>query len=204
MLEGSLTEFIYAIGYAGLFLVIFAESGFFLAPLLPGDSLLFGAGILASQGYFRIELLIITFILGAVSGNTFGYWFGVKFGKRIFDGTFPYLKPNHLAKTHKFYEEHGAFSITIARFIPVVRTFMPILAGAADMSYRTFLTYNILGAITWSGGLTLLGYFLGNTIPNIERYIIPGVIIIIVLSLIPIVREVLKGKAAKKRHTTHH
>ncbi len=191
--DGNLAELITTIGYVGLFIVVFAESGFFLAPFLPGDSLLFSAGILAAEGYFSIFILIPIFILAAIFGDSFGYWFGKRFGKKMFEGNIPYLNVEHLEKTRVFYEKHGAFSITIARFVPVVRTFTPIFAGAAEMHYRTFLTYNIFGAVLWGGGVTLLGFFLGKLIPDIEHYLIPIFICIVLASLIPIYREYRKS-----------
>jgi membrane-associated protein len=196
----SIPDLIAALGYPGLFLIVFAESGFFMAPLLPGDSLLFGAGILASQGLFNVWSLIIVFFVAAVTGNSFGYWFGRKFAKRIFDGTLPYLKPEHLKKAHAFYEKHGAQSITIARFVPIVRTFMPILAGAAEMNYRTFITYNVLGAILWSGGITILGYYLGTRVPDIEQYLIPGILIIIAASVAPFIKQYFTKKRSLNKH----
>jgi membrane-associated protein len=191
--DGNITELITTIGYVGLFIVVFAESGFFLAPFLPGDSLLFSAGILAAEGYFSLYILIPIFVLAAIFGDSFGYWFGKRFGKKMFEGNIPYLNVEHLEKTRLFYEKHGAFSITIARFVPIVRTFTPIFAGAAEMHYRTFITYNILGAILWGAGVTLLGFFLGKLVPNIEHYLVPIFIVIVLASLVPIYREYRKS-----------
>ncbi len=195
--DGNLTELITTIGYVGLFAVVFAESGFFLAPFLPGDSLLFSAGILAAEGYFSIFILVPIFVLAAIFGDSFGYWFGKRFGKKIFEGNIPYLNLDHLEKTRVFYEKHGAYSITIARFVPVVRTFTPIFAGAAEMHYGTFLRYNIFGAMLWGAGVTLLGFFLGKLIPDIERYVIPVALVIILVSFYPIYREYRKMSKKK-------
>lgn len=196
--DGNLMELLTTIGYVGLFAIVFAESGFFLAPFLPGDSLLFSAGILASEGYFSLFILIPIFVLAAIFGDSFGYWFGKRFGKKIFEGNIPYLNLVHLERTRVFYEKHGAYSITIARFVPIVRTFTPIFAGAAEMHYRTFITYNILGAILWGAGVTILGYFLGTLIPNIERYIIPVAIFIILASFVPVYREYRKSQGISR------
>ncbi|MFM2414583.1 MAG: hypothetical protein RI911_276 [Candidatus Parcubacteria bacterium] len=192
--DGNITELLTTIGYIGLFVIVFAESGFFLAPFLPGDSLLFTAGILAAEGYFSIYILVPVFVLAAILGDSFGYWFGKRFGKKIFEGNVPYLNLEHLEKTRVFYEKHGALSITIARFVPIVRTFTPIFAGAAEMHYRTFITFNILGAILWGAGVTILGYFLGRLIPNIEQYIIPIVVVIICASILPVYLEYRKAR----------
>jgi membrane-associated protein len=187
--DGTIPELLIAIGYVGLFIIVFAESGFFLAPFLPGDSLLFTAGILASEGYFKLRYLIPMFVTAAILGDSFGYWFGKKYAKKIFEGSVPFLNKEHLEKTRVFYEKHGARSITIARFVPIVRTFTPIFAGAAEMNYRIFLTYNILGGILWGAGMTLLGYYLGQLIPDIEKYVIPIAMGIIFVSVLPFVKE---------------
>lgn len=191
--DGTVMEAIITVGYIGLFIIVFLESGFFLAPFLPGDSLLFSAGILAAEGYFSLYILIPLFVIAAILGDSFGYWFGKRFGKKIFEGNIPYLNMEHLEKTRVFYEKHGALSITIARFVPVVRTFTPIFAGTAEMHYKTFLKYNILGAVLWGAGVTLLGYFLGKIFPDIDKYLIPIIFVIILASLIPIYREYRKS-----------
>ncbi len=191
--DGTVMEAIITVGYIGLFIIVFLESGFFLAPFLPGDSLLFTAGILAAEGYFSLYFLIPLFVVAAILGDSFGYWFGKRFGKKMFEGNIPYLNVEHLEKTRMFYEKHGAFSVTIARFVPVVRTFTPIFAGAAEMHYRTFITYNVLGAMLWGAGVTLLGFFLGKLVPDIEHYLVPIFIVIVLASLIPIYREYRKS-----------
>jgi membrane-associated protein len=191
--DGTVMEAIITVGYIGLFIIVFLESGFFLAPFLPGDSLLFTAGILAAEGYFSLYFLIPLFVVAAILGDSFGYWFGKRFGKKIFEGNIPYLNIEHLEKTKMFYEKHGALSITIARFVPVVRTFTPIFAGTAEMHYQTFLKYNILGALLWGAGITLLGYFLGKVFPDIDKYLIPIILIIVLASFIPIYREYRKS-----------
>jgi membrane-associated protein len=185
-----------SIGYIGLFAIVFFESGVFFGFFLPGGSLLFTAGLLASQDFFNIYILIISLGLAAILGDSIGYWFGYKVGPKIFsreDSTFFHKK--HITQTHEFYEKHGSMAIVLGRFVPIVRTFVPILAGVGEMSYGKFLRYNILGGILWSFSMTLLGFFLGNSIPHVQRYILPFVLTIVVLSLLPIVFGMKKEKS---------
>lgn len=189
----DLVMFVKAAGYLGLFGIIFAESGLFLGFFLPGDSLLFTAGFLAAQGYFNITILIAVFFLGAVLGDNFGYAFGRRAGPVIFkqEDSLIFHK-NHLERARLFYEKYGGKTIILARFIPIVRTFAPILAGAGRMHYSTFLIYNVSGGLLWTVGLPVLGYFLGSIIPDANRYIVPLVIVIIILSFLPPIVEILK------------
>lgn len=186
-------------GYVGLFIIVFAESGFLLGFFFPGDSLLFTAGLLASQGLLHIESTVALVVVAAIAGDSFGYWFGAKAGPRIFtreDSLFFHKK--HIERTRKFYLKYGARAVIIARFVPVVRTFTPILAGVGSMPYRTFARYNIIGGTLWGAGMTLLGYFLGTLIPGIDHYLLPIVLAIIVISFFPIAREVIKGRNEKE------
>ncbi|MES3005828.1 MAG: DedA family protein [Patescibacteria group bacterium] len=180
-------------GLIGFFAVIFAESGLFFGFFLPGDSLLFTAGFLAPTLGVNIWLLSIGAMVMAIAGDSVGYYFGKKVGPALFkrEDSFLFHK-KHLLKAEDFFEKHGPRSIVLARFIPVVRTFTPIIAGAGKMNYRVFLTYNIIGGSLWGGGLTLLGYFLGSFIPNIDQYLIPVVILIIIISFIPVVIGVIQ------------
>lgn len=174
-------------GLIGIFLIVFAESGLFFGFFLPGDSLLFSAGLIASGGYFNLELLIIVCILGAILGDTVGYWTGKKMGPKLFykeDGLF--FRKKYIKDAEIFYEKHGKYTIIIARFIPFIRTFAPIVAGIGNMRYGTFLFYNILGGIGWVLLLIPSGYFLGRIIPNPDTYILPIVFGIVILSLIPV------------------
>lgn len=182
----DLVALIKTVGYLGLFGIVFAESGLLIGFFLPGDSLLFTAGILASQGYGHILTVVAACFLGAVLGDSVGYAFGRRAGPAIFkrDDSIIFNK-EHITRARDFYAKYGAKTIILARFIPVVRTFAPILAGVGEMSYRTFLLYNLIGGLIWGVGLPLLGYYLGSTIPNIEHYLIPGVVVIIVASVIP-------------------
>lgn len=182
----DLVTLIKGVGYAGLFGIVFAESGLLVGFFLPGDSLLFTAGFLASQGVFDIWLLIFLCFLAAVLGDSFGYAFGKKTGPLIFrreDSLF--FHRSHLDRAVRFYEKHGGKTIILARFMPFIRTFAPILAGVGRMRYRTFLFYNVFGGALWAIGLPFLGFYLGSVIPNVDRYIIPLVILIIILSTIP-------------------
>ena len=182
-------------GLAGVIAIVFAESGLFFGFFFPGDSLLFTAGLLASQGLLPIGWLLIGTLVAAILGDTVGYWFGKKVGPAIFsreDSFFFHKK--HIERSQKFYELHGKKTIILARFVPIVRTFAPILAGVGKMDYRTFISYNIIGGAAWSLGLTSLGYFLGGLIPSIDRYLLPIVLGIIAISLIPVVREYLLAR----------
>jgi len=194
----SLTTLLQTIGYLGLFAFVFAESGLFFGFFLPGDSLIFTAGLLAATGYFSIALIIITVFLGAVLGDSFGYYFGKKTGKYLFtkDDSLIFSKKN-LAKSQLFYHQHGSKTIVIARFIPVIRTFVPILAGSSNMKYRSFLLFNIIGGIFWTLLLTLLGYVLGNSIPHIEHYLLLIIFIISVLSFLPILWKISQERLEK-------
>ena len=150
ILNIDLPILIKTVGYLGIFLIIFAESGLFFGFFLPGDTLLFTAGLLASQGYFDITLLILFITFAAILGDQIGYLFGIKVGPKIFnhDDSF-FFKKRYVADAEKFYKEHGKKAIILARFMPVVRTFIPILAGVGKMHYRTFVTYNIMGGLLW-------------------------------------------------------
>lgn len=190
---------IQSFGYLGLVAIVFAESGLLIGFFLPGDSLLFTAGILASQGYLDIIALLPLLFIAAVLGDNFGYAFGRKVGPAIFrreDSRFFHKK--HLEHAKVFYEKYGPKTLVLARFMPVVRTFVPIIAGVGNMSYPTFLLYNLIGGLLWSVGITLLGYFLGQVVPDIERYIIPVLIVIIATSVLPGALELLKERKRRR------
>ncbi len=198
LLGFQLSELIKATGFLGLFGIVFAESGLLLGFFLPGDSLLFTAGFLASQGFFNIWILILVCFLAAVLGDSFGYAFGKKVGPRIFfKEESLFFRKDHLERARAFYEKHGGKTIILARFIPVVRTFAPILAGVGKMRYQTFLLYNIFGGIFWAIGLTLFGYWLGSVVPNVDRYIVPLVLLIIFLSFLPPLFHILRHKEGR-------
>ncbi len=192
----DLQTFIQSVGIIGIGVVIFLESGVLLGMFLPGDSLLFTAGILASAGYLEfVPLLIVTFVC-AVVGDQVGYYTGKKFGPRIFSRQDSrWLNPLHIKKAQDFYDKYGKKTIILSRFIPFVRTVAPIMAGVGLMNYKTFITYNIAGGALWALGMTSLGYFLGSTIPNIEKYILPIIGGIIVISLVPVFSRLLHKKS---------
>jgi membrane-associated protein len=188
------------VGLLGIFLIIFAESGLFFGFFLPGDTLLFVAGIFASQGFLDIRLLLLLCIIAAILGDTVGYWTGKKFGPKLFkkdEGFF--FKKKRLDDAEDFYKKHGKYTIILARFLPIIRTFAPIVAGIGKMKYLTFLKYNILGGIFWATLMLLLGYFLGRVIPNPDIYILPIVAVIFVISFLPLIVRFVSGHIKKKK-----
>ena len=191
----DLVAIIKSVGYIGLFAIIFAESGLFIGFFLPGDSLLFTAGFLASQGFLNIWILAPLTFLAAILGDNFGYAFGKKVGPAIFKREDSRLfHKDHLERAKIFYEKHGAKTLVLARFLPVVRTFAPILAGVGQMHYRTFFFYNVFGGFLWAIGMIWLGYFLGATIPGVDKYLIPIILAIIVLSALPTLIHIIKNR----------
>ncbi|MBI2052994.1 MAG: VTT domain-containing protein [Candidatus Ryanbacteria bacterium] len=190
----ELEPLIRTIGYIGVWIVVFSESGLLVGFFLPGDSFLFTAGVLASQDFLNIWILIPLIFSGAILGDNVGYAFGYRIGPKLFkreDSVFFHKK--HLMRAELLYEKYGPKIIVLARFMPVVRTFAPIVAGIGKMKYKTFLIYNLVGGILWGIGMPLFGYFLGSTVPAVDRYIIPIIIGIIFLSILPGVVHV--GKA---------
>lgn len=185
--------------YFILFLVIFIETGLVVMPFLPGDSLLFTAGLFARLGYLDLSYLLILLFIAAVVGDNTNYWVGRKLGLKAVQIKFrgkKIVKQEYLDKTHSFYEKHGPKTIIMARFVPIVRTFAPFVAGIAEMNYRKFLSFDILGGIIWIGSLTLAGYFLGE-IPWIRKNIELVALAIIFISILPIILGYLKQKSAK-------
>lgn len=182
-----------SLSYAILFSIIFVETGLVLLPFLPGDSLLFAAGAFAAIGSFEILWLLFLLWLAAFLGDTVNYWIGHYFGQKLIDHPkFP-INQKHLEKTHKFYEKHGGKTIFLARFVPMVRTFAPFVAGLGKMDYKKFLYYNVSGGFVWVFGFTLLGYFFGN-IPVVKENFSLAVIAIILLSVVPIFWELVKAR----------
>ena len=195
----DLTQWIEILGYPGLFAIIMAESGMFFAIYLPGGSLLFTSGLLASQGYLNIFILLATVITAAILGDTIGYWFGSWVGPALWrrpDSRF--FKKKYLEQTRHFFKEHGTRTIFLARFIPIIRTFAPILAGVGEMNYRTFFFYNTLGAFIWGGGFVLGGYFLGEVAPGIDEYLEYFILGIVFVTTIPFFWHVYKAHKAQK------
>ncbi len=183
--------------YLGLAIVIFAESGLLFGIFLPGDSLLFAAGLLASSGILDLGLLMMIVVAAAILGDSVGYWFGSEMGERLFDRKDSrFFKQEYLRRTERFYQKYGGRAIVLARFVPIVRTIAPILAGASSMTYRRFLSFNIIGAFLWGVGMTLLGFTLGRIIPSSEKYILPLSLVIVFISFLPILINLARGKRA--------
>lgn len=177
-------------GYVGIFGMVFAESGLFFGFFFPGESLLFTAGLLASQGLLDFYILAPLVFAGAVLGDTVGYAFGRKVGPAIFTSeTSLFFNKKNIERTRTFYEKYGTKTIILARFVPIVRTFAPIFAGVGQMRYKTFLAYNLIGGALWGLGVTGAAYYLGSLFPNMEHYLLQIVAVIIVVSLLPLVKE---------------
>jgi membrane-associated protein len=182
-------------GYAVLIAIVFAETGLLVGFFLPGDSLLVTAGLVAATGALNIWWLNVVLIIAAVVGDSVGYAIGRRIGPRLFTREKSLLfNPAHVERTRRFYERHGAKTIVIARFVPIVRTFAPTVAGVGQMEYRRFLFYNVAGGIGWVVSMTWAGYLLGQSVPNISDHIHIVVAIVIVLSLIPIAVELLRER----------
>src|SRR5258708_469118 len=195
----NLPELVKAIGYVGLFSMVFAESGLFFGFFLPGDSLLFTAGLLASQGLFSIWILVPLLCLAAVLGDNAGFWTGKKLGGWLMreKDTF-FFQKKYLHQAQTFYEKHGGKTLILARFMPAIRTFAPIAAGIADMHYNSFFFNNIVGGVLWASGMTLGGFFLGKVIPNVDRYLLPIIGVIVIVSVIPALFHLFGGEKGKK------
>lgn len=177
---------------------VFAESGLLIGFFLPGDTLLFGAGILAAQGVFNLPLLIAVVIFAAILGDNVGYSIGRRSGRRLFQKKESiFFKPERLELAEKFYEQHGGKTIIMARFIPVVRTFAPMIAGISKMSRKDFMLYNIVGGVLWGGGVTLAGYYLGKQMPWLEDFITPVILGIVVVSIFIAGFHLLKEKETR-------
>lgn len=178
---------------------VFAESGLLIGFFLPGDTLLFGAGILAAQGIFNLPLLIGVVIAAAIIGDNVGYSIGRRTGKRLFQKKESILfKPERLELAEKFYEQHGGKTVILARFVPVVRTFAPMVAGMSKMSRQRFMIFNVVGGILWGGGVTLAGYFLGKQMPWLEHFITPVILGVILLSVAIALFHLFKEKEARQ------
>ena len=184
--------------YAILFAVIFSETGFVVTPFLPGDSLLFVAGAIAATGELNLWLLVALLAMAAVLGNTVNYAIGRWLGKHLVTGKgLRWLNKKHLDKAHEFYERHGGKAVVISRFLPIVRTYVPFVAGMALMTPRQYTTYNVVGGVLWVGSLSLAGYFFGN-IPWVKGNLTAIIVGIVVVSLLPLAYALVKSKMQKK------
>jgi membrane-associated protein len=185
--------------YGLLFAIVFAETGLVATPFLPGDSLLFAAGALSALGYFNPFLIIALLIVAAILGDAVNYWIGHFFGEKLLkSGKIPFLNAHHIEQTQQFYEKHGGKTIILARFVPIVRTFAPFIAGIGRMKYRTFFSYNVIGGVVWVLLFAGAGFFFGN-IPAIKEHFSLVIIGIIVISVVPIILEAVKHKRSKNK-----
>jgi len=182
--------------YGILFLIIYCETGLVITPFLPGDSLLFVAGALCGMGALQIEWLIPLLILAAFSGDNTNYWIGRLLGVRILKTNTKIIKPEYLDKTHAFYEKYGSKTVILARFLPIIRTFAPFVAGIGQMNYRIFMFSSALGSLLWIGGLSVAGYLFGN-IPWVKSNLTLIIIGIILISILPAISEVIRHRKNK-------
>jgi membrane-associated protein len=187
--------------YLILFVIIFCETGFVVTPFLPGDSLLFAAGALsASLGCLDVIWLFLLLSAAAILGDTVNYWIGKLVGPRIFHKeNVRFLNKDHLRRAHEFYQKYGGITIVIARFMPIIRTFAPFVAGIGTMTYWKFLTYNVVGGVAWVAGFTFVGYFFGN-IPSVRQHFTLIILAIVVISVMPIVIEYVRHRRRNARN----
>ncbi len=199
----NVPELIRFVGLAGLIFIVFAETGLMVGFFLPGDSLLVTAGLFAARGDLSIALLIPCLLAAAIVGNGTGYFIGKRAGHALYSrpNSF-FFRREHLVRTHEFYERHGGKTIILAQFMPIVRTFAPVVAGAADMTYRRFATFNVVGAVLWINSMLLTGYFLGRIVPDIESRIHIVVAVVIFLSLLPGITAYLRSRLKARPSAT--
>ncbi len=195
---GQIIQTYGALTYALLFFIIFMETGFVITPFLPGDSLIFAAGTLAGMGYLNIWVLYIVLCAAAILGDTVNYWIGHYIGPRAFSGNIRFLKKEYLDRTHVFYEKHGGKTIIIARFIPIIRTFAPFVAGIGAMTYPRFISFNIIGGMAWVALFCFGGYFFGN-LPFVKNNFSFVLIAIILISLVPVLIEVINNRLQARK-----
>lgn len=199
----TLEEIVVWGGYIGLFAIIFSETGLLIGFFLPGDSLLVTAGLFAARGELDIVWLNVLLMVAAVSGDALGYSIGLRAGHALFNRPQSrWFRRDHLLKTKAFYDKYGGITIVIARFMPFARTFAPVVAGVAEMKYRRFALFNIAGGVGWIASMTLMGYFLGKTIPGIEQHIEYVIAIVVFLSLLPILIKYAQHKRRRKLTAT--
>jgi membrane-associated protein len=192
-----------AFGTIGLFVIVFAESGILAGFFLPGDSLLFTAGLLASQGVLNLPVIAVGCFVAAVAGDQVGFLIGRRAGPALFRRPESrFFQKKNVERAEAYFAQHGPRTVVLARFIPIVRTFTPVVAGVGNMEYRTFVTYNVVGGFLWGVGVTVLGYVLGESIPDIERYLLPAVLVIVTVSFVPVALELLKMRLEAKMAET--
>jgi membrane-associated protein len=184
--------------YGILFFVIFMETGFVVTPFLPGDSLIFAAATFAARGALNPWLLFILLAIAAVAGDTANYWIGHAIGAKAYTGEVKWIKKEYMERTHAFFEKHGGKTIFLARFVPIIRTFAPFVAGVGKMSYGYFITWNLVGGISWVALFTLAGYFFGN-IPFVQNNFELVIVAIILISMVPMLVEWLKARNESKK-----
>lgn len=200
----DLPTLLHTVSYAGIFAILFAESGLLIGLVLPGDSLLITAGLLSAQGSLSVFGVIIAAVLGAVLGDTTGFWIGRRLGPAVFrKPESRFFKPAYVERARSYFERYGVTTLIIARFIPVVRTFVPTMAGVGEMHYPNFLLYNVVGGVLWGAGIPVAGFFLGRLIPNLDRYVLLIVGLVFVLSLIPLGLELRKQRRASMDDRTN-
>jgi membrane-associated protein len=177
--------------YGLLFFVVFMETGFVVTPFLPGDSLIFAASTFAARGVLNPWVIFFLLSIAAVAGDTANYWIGHAIGAKAYTGEVKWIKQDYMVRTHDFFEKHGGIAIFLARFVPIIRTFAPFVAGVSEMSYGYFLTWNLIGGVSWVALFTLLGFFFGN-IPFVQKNFELVIIAIVLISLIPAIIEAYK------------
>ncbi len=184
--------------YLIMFFVIFMETGFVVTPFLPGDSLIFAAGAFAGLGSLHVGILFVVLALAAIAGDTANYWIGHYIGPRAFSGNIRFLKKEYIDRTHAFFEKYGGKTIIIARFIPIIRTFAPFVAGVGAMTYPKFIAYNVIGGLAWVALFTFLGYFFGN-LPVVQDNFTFVILAIIFISVLPAIIEVVRSRQAARK-----
>ncbi|OGE15196.1 hypothetical protein A3F00_05370 [Candidatus Daviesbacteria bacterium RIFCSPHIGHO2_12_FULL_37_11] len=188
----DLQSLIQTVGYFGVFTIVFLESGLMVGFFFPGDSLLFTAGFLASQGFLDIKILILGCFIAAVAGDSIGYFLGQKFGRKLFSKSDSvWFHKDHLNRAQSFYDKHGGKTIILARFIPVIRAFAPVVAGVGLMRYKKFVIFNLVGGVLWAIAIPLAGYYLGSLIPDVDKYLLPIIGLIVIASILPAVHHAL-------------
>jgi len=199
----NLPELVQWAGIFGIAAIIFSETGLLVGVFLPGDSLLVTAGLFAAKGYLNIFALVPTLTIAAICGNSVGYFIGHSTGPRIFNRESSlFFNKKHAIRAHEFYEKHGRKTIVLAQFMPVIRTFAPVVAGVGGMKFRHFIAFNIIGAFAWIWSMLGIGYFLGNTIPGIDQHIEIVVIIVVLLSITPGIISWLRARRARPVNTS--